>query len=615
MISDWMPEIGVIVIILSAVAFAASRMLVVRIQEHEVGIVIKKWGNASLPAHRLVALNGEAGLQADTLAPGRHWFYWSPKYKILKVPTVWVPPGELALVIAEDGDRLPEGQLLGRVVIECDQFQDARTFLLRGGQKGRQRAVLTTGRYRINTALFRVVTSRTATDHGLKPDDLRVYTVSADSIGIVTTSEGASLPPGDIAGPPIAGHEDFQNIQKFIEGGGYKGLQEAFLTAGAWNLNPWFVTVEQAPLTTIPTGTVGVVVSYVGKQVPEHIAGGQLVEPGYKGVWKTPLYPGRHPVNTKVMHVEIVPTHQITLDWSNDSAKPESNYDAQLHSLELLSKDGFAIEIAVTQVINIDGMNAAIMISRIGSPRARGLTPRIADSAGGFKFDSIRNLVTRVLSPMIDNHFRHSAQHYEALDFLEHRSDRQEDAIAHIAAALRDYGVQSVGTFISKISLPPQLMEILANRKLAEEEQKTYEKQKDKERTRKELAYLQHLSDSQKDIVTHEQQVKIADLERQAKQIVAEAEAASIRTVGEAQLEVMRANMEALGPEKYLELEKLKHLATVKLPETLVSGAIGLDSPLDALVLQMLKRFTGAQQPGNPPGGSPERAATTRDGK
>ena len=69
MISDWMPEIGVIVIILSAVAFAASRMLVVRIQEHEVGIVIKKWGNASLPAHRLVALHGEAGLQADTLAP------------------------------------------------------------------------------------------------------------------------------------------------------------------------------------------------------------------------------------------------------------------------------------------------------------------------------------------------------------------------------------------------------------------------------------------------------------------------------------------------------------------------------------------------------------------
>src|SRR5437867_9633786 len=96
MISDWMPEIGVIVIILSAVAFAASRMLVVRIQEHEVGIVIKKWGNASLPAHRLVALHGEAGLQADTLAPGRHWFYWSPKYKILKVPSVWVPPGELA---------------------------------------------------------------------------------------------------------------------------------------------------------------------------------------------------------------------------------------------------------------------------------------------------------------------------------------------------------------------------------------------------------------------------------------------------------------------------------------------------------------------------------------
>src|SRR3989475_13010790 len=126
MISDWMPEIGVIVIILSAVAFAASRMLVVRIQEHEVGIVIKKWGNASLPAHRLVALHGEAGFQADTLAPGRPWLRWSPKDKILKVATVWVPPGAQALVIAEDGDRLPAGQVLGRVVRDHDTVHGAR---------------------------------------------------------------------------------------------------------------------------------------------------------------------------------------------------------------------------------------------------------------------------------------------------------------------------------------------------------------------------------------------------------------------------------------------------------------------------------------------------------
>lgn len=37
------------------------------------------------------------------------------------------------------------------------------------------------------------------------------------------------------------------------------------MCAGSWNLNPWFVRVEQGPMTEIPIGRVGVVISYVGK--------------------------------------------------------------------------------------------------------------------------------------------------------------------------------------------------------------------------------------------------------------------------------------------------------------------------------------------------------------
>src|SRR5690349_8993555 len=42
----------------------------VRIHERQVGIVIKRYSRRSLPPGRLVALEGEAGYQADTLAPG-----------------------------------------------------------------------------------------------------------------------------------------------------------------------------------------------------------------------------------------------------------------------------------------------------------------------------------------------------------------------------------------------------------------------------------------------------------------------------------------------------------------------------------------------------------------
>ena len=72
-----------------------------------------------------------------------------------------VPQGEIALVLAADGAAIPPERILGKVA-DYDNFQDARKFLLNGGEKGRQLGILTAGTYRINTALFTVITSATA---------------------------------------------------------------------------------------------------------------------------------------------------------------------------------------------------------------------------------------------------------------------------------------------------------------------------------------------------------------------------------------------------------------------------------------------------------------------
>ena len=45
----------------------------VLIHERQVGVVIKRFAGSSLAPGQLVALNGEAGYQADTLAPGLHF--------------------------------------------------------------------------------------------------------------------------------------------------------------------------------------------------------------------------------------------------------------------------------------------------------------------------------------------------------------------------------------------------------------------------------------------------------------------------------------------------------------------------------------------------------------
>ena len=58
----------------------------VLIRERQVGVVIKRFAGKSLPPGRLIALVGEAGFQADTLAPGLHFGYWPWQYRIIKVP-------------------------------------------------------------------------------------------------------------------------------------------------------------------------------------------------------------------------------------------------------------------------------------------------------------------------------------------------------------------------------------------------------------------------------------------------------------------------------------------------------------------------------------------------
>ena len=135
------------------------------IRERDVGIVIKRFGLKNLQPGQIIALRGEAGYQADTLSPGLHFFYWRWQYSILKTPMLYVPQGELALVIANAGEAIPPGRILGRSV-DCNHFQDARAFLANNGEKGRQLAVLTAGQYRINTALFTVITSWNAQEIG-----------------------------------------------------------------------------------------------------------------------------------------------------------------------------------------------------------------------------------------------------------------------------------------------------------------------------------------------------------------------------------------------------------------------------------------------------------------
>jgi regulator of protease activity HflC (stomatin/prohibitin superfamily) len=155
-------------------------------------------------------------------------------------------------------------------------------------------------------------------------------------------------------------------------------------------------------------------------------------------------------------------------------------------------------------------------------------------------------LVTQVLEPTIGNYFRNAAQGSDIIDFLTHRSARQDEARRAIAAALQEYNVGAVDTLIGDIVPPEELMKTLTDRKLAEQERVTFETQRLAQVVRKELEQAMALAETQKKVVDAERQVAIADFTAQAtvksaegsarsKTINADADAAVLRMVGDAE--------------------------------------------------------------------------------
>lgn len=489
------------------------------VPEDKIGLVTKKFvlfgSDRSLPDGRIIATKGEAGFQAQTLAPGLYWMMWIWQYSVDMTAFTIIPEGKIGLVLSKDGKEIPTGRILARKVAS-DNFQDATAFLDNGGQKGRQSAFITTGSYRINTFLFEIIVA----------DQVKIY---ENMIGIVTALDGEPIPIGQIAGKYIEGHNNFQDFDEFLDKGGNRGLQPQVMLAGSYYINTWGVQIEQNPMTDVPIGYVGVVISYIGEDgkdvTGDTFKHGNIVSKGQRGVWMEPLGPGKYALNKYTTKLEAVPTTNLVLNWAN--ARSESHdLDKNLSTITVRSKDGFPFNLDVAQIIHVPANEAPKVIARFGS---------------------MTNLVSQVLEPTIGNYFRNSAQDSDVISFLSTRKERQESAKNHIREVLDEYNVNAVDTLIGDIVPPDSLMKTLTDRKIAEEEQKTYQTQKMAQEQRQGVEKETAIADMQKEIVKASQSVEIAQRTADATVKKAEGDATSLKlnVNAEAEATKMRANAEA----------------------------------------------------------------------
>lgn len=549
----WWVLIPVLLIVFYKLVFRLFGIIIV--PEDKIGLVTKKFvlfGKSELPPGRIIAIEGEAGFQAQSLAPGIYFWKWIWQYEITLQALTIIPQGKIGLLVAKDGKELETGRILARK-IECDSFQDTVAFLKNGGSKGRQSAYITAGTYRINTFLFEIYT-------------VDMFTVNENMVGIVTTLDGYPIDEGNIAGRTIEGHNNFQDTDAFLSAGGNKGLQPQVILAGSYYLNPWFATVEQIKMTEIPIGYVGVVISYVGNEGKDlsgiEFKHGNIVSKGEKGVWAEPLGPGKYPINTYIMRVELVPTTNLVLNWAN--ARSEAHQlDKHLSTITVRSKDGFPFNLDVSQIIHIPTNEAPKVIARFGN---------------------MVNLVGQVLEPTIGNYFRNSAQDSDVIAFLSSRKERQDAAKKRISEVLDQYNVNGVDTLIGDIVPPDSLMKTLTDRKIAEEQNTTFETQKKAEVTRQALEKETAVADMQKEIVKADQGVliseRIADAavkkatgEAQGVKISSNAEADRLKVIAAAEAErtKLAANAEA---------EKIKALANADAEKIAVTGKAEADKIL-----------------------------------
>src|SRR6266404_2399740 len=537
---------------------------------------------------------GVKGIQLRSLPPGL-WPIHPYLFRVSVAKTTVIPQGKVGVIIAADGASLDPGRLLGKSVAGHLSFQNAELFVSAGGQRGPQVDILTPGMYRILNQSS-PLESGTEVKPGLFT--IRLYdatVIDENQIGLVEALDGATLNPGDYVAESIEGHDNFQDGHEFIDSKGQRGPQKDILLPGTYYINPLLFKVIPESAKEVKPGEVAVIVSNTGKDSSDEIrrqmaakvrdrmereekeqaaqsathldaADAEMIKSemltgdpadrrldegaheayvvpeGYRGIQEAVVGPGRYYVNTLAITPIVIPTTNQTVEWTSGEVVNTFN------PFEVISKDGFTMQLEVRVVFRVKPEDAPFMVAKIGG---------------------IDRLIQNVMHPLIDSIFRNQASESSAMAYLQNRHEEQERAEARVRAHLLKYHVDVVNVLICHIHLPEELMKTQTEKILAEQRQNMYNAQREAEDKRIQLERTKSQADNQKDLMGATVGVEIAGKRAEQRKAEGEgeahyilqtgrAEAEKVRLMGEAQGVAYREQVNALGAQGVALIETLK---------------------------------------------------------
>lgn len=561
---------------------------------------------------------GVKGIQLRTLPPGK-WAIHPYLFNVSVAKVTMIPPGKIGVVTSADGAQLEPGRLHASAIKGHKNFQDAESFVYNGGQKGPQVETLTPGTYRIHTQSFALDSSNEQKPGLFYVRLFDATVISENQIGLVEALDGARLDPRDYVAQAVTGHDNFQDSNTFITGGGQRGPQKDILLPGTYYVNPLMFKVIMESAKEVKPGEVAVIVSNVGKDPGEEIrqamaakirerlereeeeqvtiaaekldkvdgdnlsieeikaelAGdpadkrldsgaheAYVVPEGYRGIQETVVGPGRYYVNTLATTPIVIPTTNMTVEWTAEEVG--NSFDP----FAVISKDGFTMQLEVRVVFRVKPEDAPFMVAKIGSTE---------------------KLVQNVMHPLIDSIFRNQASESSAMAYLQNRHEEQERAEARVRMHLLKYHVDVVNVLICHIHLPEELMKTQTEKILAEQKQAMFNAQREAEIKRIELEKTSSQADNQRSLMEATVGVEISAKRAEQRKREAEgeayyisetgkSEAEKVRLMGEAQGVAYKEQVNALGANGVALVETLKVIGEkgVRItPDILASGGNG----------------------------------------
>lgn len=541
-----------------ALALAAVFMILatsfVIVDQDKVGHLKLIYGASKLPPGHIIAMNGEAGPQAEILGPG---FNFKPLlnilYEVEQLPVTEIPEGHYGYLVARDGLPLRSDQFLADAWREEQRMLDASHFLTEGqGQKGPQLTVLKPGRYRLNQYLFEVQA---------KGDAFRATSVPAGFVAVIKSN---------VQDQPVAAcqpirDERTEKLSVPLVAKGCRGVWNEPLLPGTYYLNKRAYEVALVD-TRIQTW------QYQGGYVRRRI------------------------------NLTLNQNGQIEQTAEREEVvTPQNAADVAV----LLRVEGWEIPQDLRVLAQVTPEDAPFVVASVGDLQAvedKVMTPTVRSIVRNVTGSYVALAAGQVEDGL------HSVR--RVLDLQDKRPQLEEAVLEALIPEARNAGVSIREVRFGDPALPPELLLARKREQLAQQMISTFQKEQQAQEERIRTEKARATAEQQPELVRAEIQVEVAKQDRTAAQLRGEGEKLRLQEIAAGQ----QAQASVLGRELTYQLAMVKEVLAfiaanpeaVKVPSVLVEGGDGSASlPAAAAIFGFLGNSTVARGLGQAAGSSP----------